>query len=386
MKITDVKPLIMGNEWRNLVFLKVETDEGITGFGEATVQNREEGVLGFLEGAKRRHIIGSDPFNVEDLSARLYRNDFWRNGVIAMTVQSAVEIACWDIMGKALGQPVYRLLGGRCRDRIKAYANGWYTVDRDPLQFAARAKEVVKRGYRALKVDPFGSGGAHLEISEIRRAADVVAAVREAVGPEFEIMIECHGRFSLSTALSVARALEPYCPAWLEEPVIPEDLRSLREVKDAVRCPVAAGERLFTRYQYVDLFERRCVHIIQPDLIHAGGFLEMKKIAGMAEACSMMVAPHNSNSPLCTAASAHFDTCTTNIYIQEVFDDFTEPAVLKAICGAPRVVNGFLEVSDRPGLGIELDEDAIASRPYKPGFFNIWEEGWHRRQFTTVLD
>lgn len=386
MKIIDVKPLIMGNEWRNLIFLKVETDEGITGFGEATVQNREEGVLGFLEGAKRRHIIGSDPFNVEDLCARMYRDDFWRNGVIAMTVQSGVEVACWDIMGKSLGQPVYRLLGGRCRARLKAYANGWYTVDREPQQIAARAKEVVKKGYRALKIDPFGSGGAHLETCEIRKAAEVVAAVREVVGPDLDLMVECHGRFSLATALAVARAMEPYHPAWLEEPVIPEDLRSLREVKDAARCPVAAGERLFTRYQYSDLFERRSVHIIQPDLIHAGGFLEMKKIAATAEACSMVVAPHNSNSPLCTAASAHFDTCTTNFLVQEVFDDFTDPMVVAAVRAVPRVVDGYLEVSDRPGLGIELDEEVIASRPYKPGFFNIWQEGWHKRQFTTALD
>lgn len=158
MKITAVEPLVLGTSWRNLIFLKVSTDEGLVGYGECTTQNREEGVLGYLPGAVRRHVLGSDPFNIEDLWLRMYRNDFWRGGVIATSVMSGIELACWDIVGKAVGQPVWRLLGGRCHEKIKAYANAWYTVERTPHEFAKRVKVVLEKGYKALKVDPFGPG------------------------------------------------------------------------------------------------------------------------------------------------------------------------------------------------------------------------------------
>ncbi|HPC44789.1 MAG TPA: mandelate racemase/muconate lactonizing enzyme family protein, partial [Candidatus Latescibacteria bacterium] len=219
MRITDVKPLVLGTSWRNIIFIKVETDEALTGIGEATIQNREEGVLGYLEGAKRRHVIGSDPFNVEDLWLRMYRNDFWRNGVIATTVMSAVEIACWDIIGKATGQPVYRLLGGQAHEKLKAYANGWYTVEREPQQFAARAKTVTAKGYKALKVDPFGPGTYEMSRQEIMKSLELVAAIRDAVGPDVEIFIEGHGRFSPRTAIQIGKQLEEFNPGWYEEPV-----------------------------------------------------------------------------------------------------------------------------------------------------------------------
>ena len=166
MKITDMKVFPMGSAWRNLIYIRLETDEGLTGVGEASLTNREEGMLGYLEGVKRKHVIGSDPFNIEDLWLRMWRNEFWRGGVMATTAMSAVEIACWDIVGKAAGQPVWRLLGGKCHDRIKAYANGWYTVERSPKEFAKRVKAVLKRGYKALKVDPFGPGAYELERKE----------------------------------------------------------------------------------------------------------------------------------------------------------------------------------------------------------------------------
>ena len=227
MKITAVEPVVLGTSWRNLIFLKVKTDEGLVGIGEATLQNREEGVLGYLQGAVRRHVLGSDPFNIEDLWLRMYRNDFWRAGVIATTVMSGIEIACWDIIGKALGQPVWRLLGGRCHDRVKAYANAWYTVERKPEEFARRVQVVLDKGYRALKVDPFGPGALELSREEKVRSVELIAAIREAIGPEVEIFVEMHGRFSAATAIELARLLEPYRPGWIEEPCPPEDIPSL---------------------------------------------------------------------------------------------------------------------------------------------------------------
>ncbi len=380
MKITQVKPFVLGTSWRNLIFLKVHTDEGLTGIGEATIQNREEGVLGYLEGAQRRHVIGSDPFDIEDLWLRMYRNDFWRGGVIANTVISAIEIACWDIVGKALGQPVYKLLGGRCREKIKAYANGWYKTERTPAQFAEAARAVVAKGYQALKVDPFGAGAYELDRAEKIRSVALVEAIRDAVGPEVEIFIEGHGRFSAATAIGLARDLEQFNPGWFEEPIPPEDIPSLAYVRSRINIPVATGERYFTHYEFRQLFEARAADIIQPDITHAGGLLEMKKIAAMADAHYQVMAPHNSNGPVCTAASVHFAACTTNFKIQECFDDFAEPWVKQAIAGAPDVKEGYFDLPDRPGLGVELNEELIAEHPYQPGFFNIWQDGWQERQ------
>jgi len=381
MKITAVEPLVLGTSWRNLIFLKVHTDEGLVGIGECTLQNREEGALGYLPQAARQHVIGSDPFNVEDLWLRMYRNDFWRGGVVATTVMSGIEVACWDIIGKALGQPVWRLLGGRCHEKIKAYANAWYTVERTPQEFARRVKVVLEKGYKALKVDPFGPGAMELSREEKIRSVDLVAAIRDSVGPDVEIFVEMHGRFSAATALDIARMLEPYHPGWIEEPCPPEDIPSLQKVAAQAKIPVAAGERYFTHYGFREVLESGAVDILQPDVIHAGGILDMKKIAAMADARSLMVAPHNSNGPVCTAASVHFDFCTTNIKVQECFDDFSEPWVVEAVPGTPRPKDGYFHLPQGPGLGISLNEDLIKEHPFTEKFFNVFEADWHIRGF-----
>src|SRR5436309_2805523 len=196
MKIVDVKTHVLGTAWRNLTFVRVLTDEGLEGFGEVRMLNHTDALLGYFAEAVPNHILGSDPFNIEDLVERMFRNDFARTGEIAMSAIATIEIACWDIMGKALGLPVYRLLGGAVRDRIKAYANGWYTVERTPEEFHAAARRVVARGYRALKLDPFGAGTWELSREEQARSLALVEAVRDAVGPEVEILVEMHGRFT----------------------------------------------------------------------------------------------------------------------------------------------------------------------------------------------
>jgi galactonate dehydratase len=381
MKIIAVEPLVLGTSWRNLVFIRVKTDEGLVGIGECTIQNREEGVLGYLQGAVRRHVIGSDPFNIEDLWLRMYRNDFWRDGVIATTVMSGIEIACWDIVGKAVGQPVWRVLGGRCHEKVKAYANAWYTVERKPQEFAKRVKVVLDKGYKALKVDPFGPGGLEITRAEKVRSVELVAAIREAVGPDVEIFIEMHGRFSAATAIELARMLEPYHPGWIEEPCPPEDIPSLEKVAAHVNLPVATGERYFTRYGFREVLESGAPDIIQADIIHAGGILEMKKIAAMADVRSMVMAPHNSNGPVCTAASVHFDFCTTNLKVQECFDDFSETWVREAVPGCPVPRDGYFHPPEKPGLGIDINEDVLKAHPYQERFFNLWGDDWHKRGF-----
>lgn len=381
MRIVDLKTFVVGAAWRNLIFIRLDTDEGISGCAEATSHNKTRAVFGYLEEARQRYVIGTDPFDTEQLFARMFRLDYSYAATVQTTVISAVEIACWDIVGKALGQPVWRLLGGKCRESIPAYANGWYSVAREPKQFAEKAREVVQRGYRALKFDPFGAGGLELSGAERSLATSLVEAVRDAVGPEVELFIEAHGRFSPATAVSMARLLEPFNPAWYEEPVPPEDIEALLFVKNHSGVPIATGERCYTRYGFRELVERRAADILQPDVIHAGGFLETKKIAAMAEPCYMLMAPHNSAGPGCTAASVHLAACTTNFKIQETFDDFSEPWLQEAVRGAPQVRDGHFELPDKPGLGIELDEEVIWAHPPRDGFFNLWDPQWHRRSF-----
>lgn len=387
MKITNVTPMVMGTEWRNITFVQVETDEGLTGFGEARVINRTDAVLGYLEEALPRYVLGSDPFEIERLVGRMFREDFGRSGELVMTGIALIEVACWDIIGKALNQPVYRLLGGAVRDKIKAYANGWYTVERTPEEFHAAAKQVVAKDYRALKFDPFGAGFYELDRAEKNRVVALVEAVRDAVGPEVEILIEMHGRFNTATAIEMTRELAPFKPGWVEEPVPPENLRALKKAADAIAplgIPVATGERLNTLYEYRELFELQAADIIQPDITHFGGILNVKKLAAWAEAYYMLVAPHNVGGPVSTAAALHLAATLPNFKIQEHFNDFAEAYVKLAAPGLPEVVDGYFALPQGPGLGVTLDEEVIRAHPMREIHFNLFAEDWHKRRASAV--
>lgn len=381
MKITDVKTLVMGTSWRNLTFVKVETDEGLTGISEVRMNNRTDALVAYIDGAKRRHVIGSDPFNTEDLYQRLFRDDYGRAGEIVSTGISVIEIACWDIIGKALNQPVYRLLGGACRDQIKAYANGWYRVERAPEEFHAAAKRVLEKGYRALKFDPFGAGYYELSYEEKLKSVSLVEAVRDAVGPEVEILVEMHGRFSPYMAIEISAELEKFQPSWVEEPVPPDNIAALAKASNKINLPVATGERLHNKYEYRELINLQAADILQPDITQTGGFLETKKIAAMGDMCYMTVAPHNVGGPVSTATALHFAACTTNFKIQEHFNDFSEAWVKEAATGCPEVIDGYFSLPNGPGLGLVLNEDLIAEHPYREGSFNLWEDDWHKREY-----
>ena len=382
MKITRLTPLVLGTPWRNLTFLKVETDEGLVGVSEGRNVNRTEALLGYLQGAARRHVLGSDPFRIEDLVRRMFVEDYARVEDISGMGIALVEIACWDIVGKALGRPVYQLLGGAVRDRIKAYANGWYTVDRTPEAFHEAARKVAARGYRALKVDPFGAGFYELEAAELRRSVALVEAIRDAVRPDVEILIEMHGRFSPATAVTVARELEPFKPSWVEEPVPPDNFEALAKAAAKIRIPVATGERIHTRHEVRRLLELGAVDVLQTDITESCGLLEGKKIAAMADASYVTFAPHNVGGPVSTAACLHLDACTTNFKIQEHFNDFVDAWVKQAASGPgyPEVKDGYFPLPGGPGLGVTLNEDFIREHPMKPEGFNLFRENWHRRQ------
>ena len=382
MKITAVTPMVLGTRWRNLTFVKVDTDEGISGVGEARVLNRTDGVLGYLSEAVPRYVIGSDPFEIERLVQRMFREDFGRAGEIVMTATALIEIACWDIMGKALNQPVYRLLGGAVRDQIKAYANGWYTVERTPGEFHEAAKGVLEKGYQALKFDPFGAGFYEMDRAEKNRIIELVEAVRDAVGPDVDIMIEMHGRFNPATAIEMTHELAQFKPAWVEEPVPPENLAALKKASDAIAptgVPVATGERMHTMFEYRELFELQAADIIQPDITHFGGILNTKKLAAWAEAYYMLIAPHNVGGPVSTAAALHLAACTPNFKVQEHFNDFAEAYVKDAAPGLPEVENGYFALPTGPGLGVTLDEAVIEANPRQKVHFNLFSEDWHKR-------
>jgi len=379
VKITSVTPLVLGTPWRNLTFVKVETDGGIYGLGEVRIPNRTNALLGYLSEAMPRYVIGHDPFDIEDLVSKMMIGDFGRVGEITMSAVSIIEMACWDIMGKSLGLPCYRLMGGAVRDRIKAYANGWYTVERTPQMFHEAAQRVVERGYLALKLDPFGAGRYELTLDEQARSVDLVAAVRNALGPERDIMLEMHGRFNPATAILMANKLEKFRLAWIEEPVPPENLPELKRVAERVSTPIAVGERLHTLNEFRRLFDLYAADIIQPDISHFGGLTLTRRLAAWADVYNVLIAPHNVGGPVSTAAALHVAACTPNFMIQEHFNDFADAWVKQAAPGVPEVVDGYFSLPTSPGLGVELNESIFGEHPQIEAHFNLFKEEWHRR-------
>jgi galactonate dehydratase len=323
-------------------------------------------------------IVGRDAFDVEDVVGGMVR-DQYQGGSTVMTAISGVEIALWDLIGKACGQPVYRLLGGRCHDRLPAYANGWYGGARTGADYAERARAAVGRGYRALKFDPFGPGQYELEPAERRRSIELVEAVRDAVGPDVEILVEMHGRFAPAEALRIARSLAEFEPSWIEEPVPPENLKALYSVAQQVTLPVATGERIHDRIEFRELFELCAADVIQPDIGHLGGIGEVRKLAATAETHYVLVAPHNVGGPVLTAANLHLAACTPNFKIQEHFNDFADEHVKRAAPGVPEVVDGYFALPTAPGLGVELDLDFVAEHPSQGAHFDLYAEDWQFR-------
>jgi galactonate dehydratase len=380
MRIAEVTPMVMGTAWRNLTIVRVRTDEGLEGVGEVRMVNHTEALLGYLAHAVPTHVLGADPFEIEALVQRMWRTDYERAGATVMSGIAAVEVACWDIVGKALGQPVHRLLGGAVRTSIPAYANGWYTVERTPEEFHAAARRVVERGYRALKLDPFGAGSYELAPQQRRRAISLVEAVRSAIGPDAGLLVEMHGRFTPAAAIAIARELEPFAPTWIEEPVPPENLAALQKVARHVSIPIATGERIHVRHEFRELLERQAADVIQPDVTTVGGILEARKIAAWAESHYVLVAPHNVGGPISTAAALHLAACTPNFKIQEHFNDFDEPYVLRSAAGCPEVVDGSFGLPLEPGLGVTLDDELVRAHPRRDLHFDLFADDWHFRR------
>jgi len=385
MKIVGARTIVVGTPWRDLAFLELATDTGLVGVGEARMVNKTNTLIACLEELAPRYVIGSDPYDVERLVWNIQRAEYGRPGEIAQSALAVFEIACWDLMGQALGVPVWKLLGGCFRNRVLAYANGWYQADRDPHTIAVLARKVVERGYRALKLDPFGAASAEMSAADRRCAVEIVAAVRGAVGADVQLFVEMHGRFTPAAAVKMASLLEPYEPDWIEEPVPPENPVAMARVRSATRLPIATGERAHILEDIRPFIERGLVDVVQVDLTHFGGFLALKRLAGWADAYALLMAPHNVCGPVGTMANVHFAVSTPNYKVLEHFNDFTDPWVQDLVDDAPRVdpIDGCFALPQRPGLGVRLNHEACASHPPTGGRLRLFEQGWERRGFTS---
>jgi len=358
VKITGYRSLVLATPWRLLTYVILETDKGIEGVGEARVLNKTHTVLEYLKEAEK-YFIGHDVHDIEELYKRFTLLDFGVAGEVVMTALALVEMACWDCIGKEARLPVYQLIGGKLQDTVPAYANGWYTVEREPEAFAEAAKRVVAKGYRAMKFDPFGSGNLELSREEFHRSIGLIEAVQDAVGDRAQLLIEMHGRFTPHQAIEIARAIEHLAPGWIEEPCRPDDLGALTMVARHTHLPIATGERLYSANQFRELFPLRCVNIIQPDLNQCGGLFETKKIASTAETYSVMVAPHNVGGIITTVATLHLMVGLRNGKILEHFNDFVDAFVKQAGTPYPEIVDGAFPLPQGPGWGVTLDEDFI---------------------------
>jgi len=376
MKVETVNVYLVTTGKLHPVVVEIVTDEGIAGIGEAAIAYGLGGTAaaGMLKDLGERMIVGSDPARIESLWSEMYDHSFWAKGggPIVFAAISAIEQALWDIKGKALGVPAFELLGGRTRDRVPVYANGWYGAAQTPAQLADAAERPLRDGYRALKCYPLATmtenGLRHVSARSVDRAFanlafDKIKALRAAVGPGVELMLDLSGGLTTAETIRLCRRFEELDIAWVEEPADPFDIGALRKISEHVDIPVAVGERLYTRHGFRKIFETHAADIVQPDVGNTGGIMEAKKIAAMAEAYNMLVAPHNCGSALATAASLQLCASIANFMTLEIYPYFPErPGYVQLLEDPPeeRIQEGFLEVREDPGLGVALARDRAA--------------------------
>lgn len=363
MKVTQIKTFICHAYRTNWVFVKVITDSGLYGVGEATLEYREPTVVQAIKELER-YLVGKDPHNIEAFWHDAYRDAYWRGGVVLMSALAGVEMALWDIKGKALGVPVYQLLGGKVRDSVKCYANAWFAGAKKPEEFAQKAKIAVKNGFSGLKWDPFGKEYLNIDPKHLNEALDCIAAVKDAVGDQVHLIIVGHGRFNVPTAVRIGNALEKFGILWFEEPIPPDDKKGIAWVRSKIATPVSGGERLYSRFEYADYLRMECADFWQPDVSHAGGIMEVRKIAAMAESHYIPVCPHNPSGPVANAATLQLAACIPNFYLLETMANDI-PWRADVSTEKVKFENSEMFIPDLPGLGIDINEEEIAKHPYE---------------------
>jgi len=364
MKIVGVTVFKYWVDWCNWLFVRIDTDEGLCGWGEGSLHGSIEAV----ETAIREmapQLIGEDPAGPERHWQRMYHAWRWRGGAVSQTALSALDIALWDLEGKRLGVPVARLLGGVLRTRLKAYASHWLQGANTPELAHAGAREAVARGFSGFKCRPFSPDLLRSdEAGELRRTAARMEAARDGAG-DAEIFIECSEMLSPRTAPMMDAALQPYRPGWFEEPIPFENARAMARLQSTITTPIATGERLLSRYEFRELLEEGGCRIVQPDLMHAGGFTEIRKIAALADMWYVPVAPHNPGGPICTAAAMHLAASVPNFFILEQMEP--QRALRDRASTVPiKLEDGHLILPDGPGLGIEPNLEALEDMQFRP--------------------
>ena len=364
MKITAIKTFNVFTYRTNFIFVKLETDEGVSGIGEGTLEYKEHALLGAIEDIKRV-LIGQDPREVERISYELYRDSYWRVGPVLQSAISAVNMAMWDIKAKSAGVPLYEMLGGKVRDSIWMYANVWFAGAKTADEFASAAVKAKNMGITALKWDPFGKAYMYMSNADFCRSIEIVEAVRAAVGNDVDLLIEGHGRFDIATGIKIANALKPFDPYFFEEPTPPDCLDAIAQVRKSSPVPIAAGERLYSPNQMRDFLERGCADFVQPDISHCGGVSAIKKMAALCEAYYVAIAPHNPSGPVANAATLHIAASTPGFRILEIC--LTDVSWRKELTNE-RVVfdNGNILIPNGIGLGLELNEENCLKYPFQP--------------------
>jgi galactonate dehydratase len=370
VSVTDVRTVVVGADMRNWVFVKVSTSEpGLVGWGEATLEWKTRAVVGAVDDLAPL-VVGQDPTRIGHLWQSMYRHQFFKGGAVTMSALSGIDLALWDLKGKLLGVPVWQLLGGNVRDRVRMYdhlgAGAMDVVYGDATGdgFADAARRSVADGFTALKALVVPVSGPLPSGPELRRAHEVMGALRDAVGDDVDIMVDLHGRTTPAAALAFGRRLAEFRPWFFEEPCQPEDIGAMAEVARGLPFPVATGERLVSRTSFRDLLEARAAAIIQPDVCHVGGITEMVKIASLAETYQVPIAPHNPLGPVATWANLHVDFATPNFLVQEIMRGDV-PWRADVVSAVPEIVAGEVALPTAPGLGVEVDESAARRHPYR---------------------
>jgi galactonate dehydratase len=380
MQITCVTPFLVDpGTGKNWLLVKVDTDAGISGWGECYTQaDRDHSIVAHVQ-QLGRYLQGRHPFHIKHFTHMAYHDFAGKRGAMELySAISGIEQALWDILGKHVGTPVYNLLGGPCRERIRVYANGWYGGAKTPDAYAEKARHVMERGFTALKFDPFpGPWRTHITRQAEQQAVETVRAVREAVGPDVDLLVEVHRRLAPIHAVRVARALEPYHPFWYEEPVSARNLEALAMCRRDIAWPIVTGEELYTKAEFRRVFELQAADIINPDVCNCGGILELKEIAAMAEPYFITVSPHNYNSTtMGLAATLQVAACIPNFLITEYFVNFEARAQEVAV--APFCVqDGYIALPETPGLGLEIRQEVLERYPYRE---------FSRRQLPTAAE
>jgi galactonate dehydratase len=381
MRITEIETFTVGAGWKNWLFVKVHTDEGVHGIGEGTLN----GFIRTTEAGIREleHlVIGQDPRRARAIAKRLLDSVSLDGGHIHRTIIAAVEVACWDILGKSLGAPIHQLLGGRLRESILGYANGWYRAERSPEAFLDAAKAVIAKGFKAFKLDPFGTAQGFISEAELELAYAILRELRDKLPRDTLILIDVHARFTEAEALRAARRLAPLNLYWWEEPTTRERQEAVHLVAQQSPIPVATGEMYDTVGQFFTLAERGGVNIFQPEPMSLGGIANTLAVADLALAHGSYIAPHQSGGPVATAVCLQLAACVPNFLIQEHFDAFNESWTRELVTWHPTIdrKSGHLSLPEAPGLGIDLNIDVARAHPYDPqAYLNIFEEGWEKR-------